>query len=256
MSDQILIITGMHRSGTSLTAHYLSECGLHIGNNLINSDKSNPLSAYDGHHEDREFRNFQKNILDKKRIYSFPTNDFRIPVQVGRDDREIALKLIKSRENISQWAWKDPRTSLFLDFWFDTIKNTKYLFLLRNPLAVVDSLIRRGTDQKILHKPIIGLRAWKVYNRQILKFWNKHQDISLICEIDELIRAPDSISHYLTERFNFKLKNITFDHIFSKRAFHSKHSDLVEIIKNQYPKEVAKSMELYQELGKISVNKN
>ena len=31
----VLIITGMHRSGTSLTAEFLQKIGLDLGNNLL-----------------------------------------------------------------------------------------------------------------------------------------------------------------------------------------------------------------------------
>ena len=34
-SRRVLVITGMNRSGTSLVAHYLNQCGLDIGERLL-----------------------------------------------------------------------------------------------------------------------------------------------------------------------------------------------------------------------------
>src|SRR5947208_12526039 len=46
-----LIITGMHRSGTSLTAAMLAACSLDVGQQLLKADAANP----GGYFEDVEF---------------------------------------------------------------------------------------------------------------------------------------------------------------------------------------------------------
>jgi hypothetical protein len=255
MTGRVLIITGMHRSGTSLMAQYLHECGLNVGQSLHNSDISNAVSAFDGHHEDQDFLNFHKAILSRKRIYSFPTNGFRLPVRVNQRDREKAIELISARSDLPLWAWKDPRTALFLDFWDSLIDRPKYLFLFRHPLAVVDSLIRRGTDERIVKKPIIGLRAWKVYNRQILCFLSKREEVSLIFEIDELIQSPEVVSKSLKQKFEIDLKAISFDQIFSKKAFRSEYSARIEDLKKCYPREIQDAEALYQKLQSITQSK-
>ena len=47
-----LVVTGMHRSGTSMVAAYLQQAGVSIGRNLIGPAPGNPR----GHFEDRDFR--------------------------------------------------------------------------------------------------------------------------------------------------------------------------------------------------------
>ncbi len=252
MSSKVLIITGMHRSGTSLTSHYLSECGLHIGDNLINYDISNPLGDYKGHHEDKDFLDFHKQVLQNKGINTFPANEFRLPVRVGNRDRERALELLKSRAEISQWGWKDPRTTLFLNFWHEIIENARYLFLFRHPLAVVDSLLRRGQDSQISRKPIIALKAWQVYNQQILAFWEKHQDVSVVFEIDELIKAPEYFRFYLEKKIGLELKPIPFEKILLKKSLNSQYSDQVNFLAKQHSKTVFAAIKKYQELQNIA----
>jgi hypothetical protein len=258
MSSKALIITGMHRSGTSLTAHYLNECGIYIGDRLTNSNLNQSRSFYSGHHEDREFSDFHKYVLKKKRIDAFLGRRFTLPVQyklpicVDVRDRQTALNLVASRSDLPQWGWKDPRTSLFLDFWHEVLSDVSYLFLFRHPLAVVDSLIRRGAETHITRKPVIGLRVWKLYNQQVLRFWKQHSDVSLLCDIDELIDDPDAVRLYLQEKMGFQLHPVPLEDIFKRQAFRSEYSPKMEQLKEKYPREVAECLSLYEEIRSLS----
>ena len=54
----VLIITGIHRSGTSLTAAFLQKIGLDLGNNLLKGNYWNPK----GYFEDIDFVEFQRTV--------------------------------------------------------------------------------------------------------------------------------------------------------------------------------------------------
>jgi hypothetical protein len=258
MSSKALIITGMHRSGTSLTAHYLNECGIYIGDRLTSSDLDQSRSFFSGHHEDREFSDFHKHILKQKGIDAFLGRrftlpiQFKLPIRVSAEDKQTALKLVASRADLPQWGWKDPRTSLFLNFWHDVLTDKGYLLLFRHPLAVVDSLIRRGAEQHIVRKPVIGLRVWKLYNQQVLQFWKQRPDAALLCDIDELIRDPNAVRLYLQEHMNFQLNPVPLDGIFKEQAFRTDYSPEMERLKDQHPRELAECLSLYQEMQTLS----
>ncbi|NJO77641.1 MAG: hypothetical protein HC827_03380 [Cyanobacteria bacterium RM1_2_2] len=258
MSSKALIITGMHRSGTSLTAHYLNDCGIYIGDRLTSSDLDQSRGFYSGHHEDREFSDFHKSVLKQKGIdaflgrrFSLPVQ-FKLPIRVSAEDRQTALNLVASRADLPQWGWKDPRTSLFLDFWHSVLTDGSYLFLFRHPLAVVDSLIRRGAEKHIVRKPVIGLRVWKLYNQQVLQFWKQHQTVGLLCDIDELIRDPNAVRLYLQEKMNFQLNPVPLDGIFKEQAFRTEYSPEMEQLKDKHPRELADCLSLYEEMRSLS----
>lgn len=252
MISKVLVIAGMHRSGTSLMAHYLSECGLFMGDKLLDVELNRSQVSYRGHHEDKEFLEFHKEVLKKKWISAFPTHSFRLPIRVGKQDREVALELVRSRAELPQWGWKDPRTTLFLEFWDEVIDNPRYLFLIRHPLSVVDSLLRRGNEKHINRHPINGLKTWRIYNQLVLDFWQKHQDSSIIYDIDELIHFPDQIRQVLIEKFGFELEKIPLDKVFSKSAFKTEHSAQVQDLKSRHSAEVAACMRLYQKLQTLA----
>lgn len=245
---RILIITGMHRSGTSLVAHYLKECGLYIGDNLFNQRKGNPL----GHFEDLEFLYFHKRMLRENGIDKFPTSDSGLPIHLNGPNRIEGIQMVARRMERRQWGWKDPRTTLFLEFWSGILKNARYLFIFRHPSEVAQSLVRRGTDADILEMPVIGLKAWRVYNNQILQFWMNHQDDAVVWDIQDLVHDPQLAVRYLNANFDIELEHLAFDRVFRKNALHSRLHDNERRLKIRYLPEYLRCILLYKRLLSIS----
>ena len=54
-----IIVTGMHRSGTSMTAMLLAQHGVHMGERLIPGNRHNPR----GYFEDADFVELQRSML-------------------------------------------------------------------------------------------------------------------------------------------------------------------------------------------------
>lgn len=252
MDSQALIITGMHRSGTSLIAEYLSACGLFVGSDLLNLTASSAASAYNGHHEDRAFFELHDQMLKRLHISPFPRYRLRLTNRFNASEKQRAIALIEERKHLSQWAWKDPRTALFLKAWHEVIPEAKHLLLMRNPLSVVDSLIRRATDKQVVKHPVIGLRAWRVYNQRLLSFLKEHPDSCLLCDIDELIAHPQSICPLIEKQLNLALTPVPFETVFSKKGFRSDYSDSVNQLKVKHRKEVAGALNLYEELKALA----
>ncbi len=248
--NRVLIVAGMGRSGTSLVSHYLEKSGLNMGDKFISPDVGNVL----GYFEDEDFLNFHKAVLSKNGISTFHTEKSNLPIRVDCIDRERALEMVRSRKKLEQWGWKEPRTTLFLDFWFEIVENARFLFLFRHPLGVADSLIRRGTDPDILRKPIIGLRAWRIYNEEVLRFARMHPDVSLIYKINDLIREPEKLSTNLEKKFQIKLNVTQFEQVFSEKHFHSNYSHQVWHLRTLHFVEFLRCMRLYKKLQAVSTN--
>ncbi|MDY6937099.1 MAG: sulfotransferase [Cyanobacteriota bacterium] len=227
--SKTLIVTGMHRSGTSLVTHYLAECGLSIGNQLLPADIGNPL----GYFEDTDFLDLHRDILKKNKISTFPSKKVNFPIQLDVEDRQRALEIVGSKRNFSQWGFKDPRTTLMLDFWLEIIESPSFLFLVRHPLTVSDSLVRRGTDRNIVNNPTIALKAWKIYNEEILKFATLNPEISLVINIDDFIKSPQKYVQLISEKFQFDLCFKSFNRVFSEQHFNVKPPSYRLVLKNR-----------------------
>lgn len=197
-SGRVLIITGMHRSGTSLVAGLLQQAGLDIGQNLLPANRGNPY----GYLEDTDFLNFQEELLRARGLDMFVTQ----PVDFVPTTSEIeqAKALIAARASKPLWGWKDPRTSLFLDFWAQLLPEARYIFLYRHPLEVIASLMRRG-DFSQNGRIELGLQSWCVYNQAIVRFVQKQPAKCILCQA---YRAADNIDVFqslLNQKFGVDL---------------------------------------------------
>jgi hypothetical protein len=239
MASTVVIITGMHRSGTSLVSSLFYSAGLNVGINLLGETESNPL----GHYEDLDFINLQDNFLTS-RGYSY----LRIPsvnIELNRKEVIQSRKLISQREKFEFWGFKDPRTCLFLNHWLRLIPEAKFLFVFRHPLEIFISLLKRA-DYHILKDPMDGFEAWYQYNQRVLSFIKTHRDICTLCHIRAIIQFPEDFFEIISEKFRLK-KEIPFNQVFDSNVFSmiSIPEWCEEILNERFPK----LLPLYTELN-------
>ena len=198
--QEILIITGMHRSGTSLTSSLLQSAGLNIGKNLLPANEFNPK----GYFENTEFLNFHESLLYSLGIdkIGWTTNN---NISVPEYYIDQARKLIEENQCFSQpWGWKEPRTTLFLDFWSNLLPEAKFLFIYRSPWEVLDSLYRR-TDDIFTNNPEYALEVWKFYNQKIMDFYHDQPDKCLIVHINSIIKDPSWLIKTIENKLSIPL---------------------------------------------------
>ncbi|MEB3356310.1 MAG: sulfotransferase [Synechococcales bacterium] len=196
----VLIIAGMHRSGTSLTAELLQRAGLHLGERLLGAHNSNLR----GHFENLDFLEFHRQVLRSQGLHP---NGWVLQESVAVDGFAFATakELIKQNRVDSPWGWKDPRTALFLDFWAALLPESKFLFVFRAPWLVVDSLYRRG-DDVFQADPKLAAKTWIFYNQAILNFLQRHGDRCFLTSIKAVIEQPEAFLDALCTRFQIPLK--------------------------------------------------
>ena len=163
-STQAIAVAGMHRSGTSMVARILGECGAYLGepDELVPATPTNP----EGHFEHVDFLRVNKAVLAKL-LGSWKRPPRRLAwLMLGprlASLREEAACLVREMEGRSTWAWKDPRTSLTVPFWLPVVPDLHVVVCVREPLAVARSLeARDGLSLRA------GLRLWEAYNRAVL----------------------------------------------------------------------------------------
>ena len=195
-----VILAGMHRSGTSLAAAVLASAGLNLGDRLLGPHRGNPL----GHCEDLGFLEFHRRALrgigDDPDGFSARAVATLPPDLVARADGLVAERSAAGRP----WGWKDPRTTLFLDFWADRLPDAGFVFVFRNPADVADSLFRRG-DWQFVHEPLRALSIWHAYNELIVAFAALHPARCVVVEIDDLIADAGATCGRIRERLRVPL---------------------------------------------------
>jgi len=183
-----LVVAGMHRSGTSLAASILVDAGVSMGDELVPATAGNPR----GHFEDVAFFRLQQRMLMANGLmqegYACPE---RIPVPAALR-REAEALVDRRRAAARPWGWKDPRTTLFLDFWDDLLPDARYLLVFRPPWEVVDSLFRRG-DGPLQDNPRLALELWLAYNRRIRDFARRRPDRCLLVDTACVASRPERV---------------------------------------------------------------
>jgi len=223
-----LIIGGMHRSGTTLTARWLHQCGLYVGDDLLTS-KFSHANPDGNHYEDRAFLKLHRQILLSNGLNAegYITNE---NIQIAPQYRAQAEALIASRQIYEQWGWKEPRTSLFMDFWQPYLPDVYALMVYRPYTRVADSLLRRKLEhprrvRRWFYRMVYHNRAahvahficvWRRYNRDLLTFAARTPERTLVLRIDDLVRESEAIVHFMNSAWAFQLDTSAASHIFQR----------------------------------------
>lgn len=255
MDSHPLVITGMHRSCTSLVTQWLHTCGLYLGEHLLASSDSNE----DGHFEDLEFLHIHQHILYHQ---GFPLSGLYPVEQIKPteyDKAKIAAVLSVKNKLYPQWGWKEPRTCLFLDTYRELLPSAKYLIVFRDYHAVVSSLLKRdfaAIEKEYLSRNWFRRMGWylfrrrqrmsKYYNQQsenFLKVWIAYNkailhslsglpaDQYLIVSYELLKQKSPEVFKFLTLTWGFKLNYHGFLTVYKERLI-SDTTDFMPYIKD------------------------
>ena len=196
-----LIISGMHRSGTSLIANFIHNSGIYLGERLLPANNSNPF----GHYEDIDILDFHRGILEREFGHHMWVPD--IP-KILCSDINIAKSLVEKRSRKTLWGWKDPRTCLFLSLWSSILRDAYYLFVIRKPDLVVESLNRRNKVRSYqFWRSNKFAKYWYIYNYQCYIFIQKNRERCILISIDEVVRDPEYLINSLEMKLNFTFSN-------------------------------------------------
>jgi hypothetical protein len=190
-------------------------CGVNIGENLLKPFTDN----IKGYYEDIDFLEFHKKILKKNKKSMFLAKNIYFDIE----DLKEAIDLI-NRKTKKTWGWKDPRTTLFLNFWQPIIDSPCFLLIYRNPLEVIDSLISRKTDEMLRINPFIAAKSWILYNEIILDFIKSNKQNTILIDILDLINNPQNFILSINRKFNLNLRNESFSEVFDKNLFTTERS--------------------------------
>ncbi|MEG3973335.1 sulfotransferase, partial [Microcoleus sp. herbarium8] len=237
--SDILVIISMHRSGSSLTASLLQSAGLHIGRNLMEGDEKNVK----GYYENLDFYDFHRTVLASQGV---DENGWTLQEKIEVEDRflEEAKEIVDKASVSGVWGWKEPRTTLFLEFWADLLPQANFLLMYRSPWEVVESLYRQNHGL-FKTQPELAVKLWMHYNQKIINFYNHSSSRCLLVNTKTLIQNPAASIEAINQKFKLHLAppdaKIYDPSLFRSQGLDSYRPSLIE---SQFPEAV----NLYQEL--------
>jgi hypothetical protein len=184
---KIVVVLGMHRSGTSVTARSLQTLGITLGAHLMEPQECNPKGFY----EDLDIFEMNERILGALHQCwdSLTPMAMKSFSNLLADFKDDAKKLIiEKMQHRYVFAFKDPRTAILLSFWREVFRELKlqgrYVIVFRHPISVADSLRKR--DDFCLQKSLL---LWAKYNISILASVNKKE--SIFINYDSILSQPE-----------------------------------------------------------------
>lgn len=183
----LVVVLGMHRSGTSVITRAMETMGAEFGDNL--------MPAVQGVNDKGFFEDLDINAINQE-ILSLAGADWHslAPIEFGKIG-EVSLQAIRKRatELLSTkcrnkiFALKDPRISRLLPFWqpiFDSLDvRVVYALAIRNPMSVGLSLEKRDNfshDKSFL--------LWLMHTIPSLEHTKGRQRV--LVDYDKLMEAP------------------------------------------------------------------
>lgn len=140
MNNKVVVVLGMHRSGTSTVALILQELGVNMGDRLLGASSSNPY----GHGEDEDFLDLHNIILkDAKGSWDFPPAQHKLK-ESFENYKDQVKELICKKKIRTIWGWKEPRTTLISKYYHELLENAYYIYIDRDELEVAQSLKKRN----------------------------------------------------------------------------------------------------------------
>lgn len=242
----MLVITGMHRSGTSMTAHLLYELGADFGddNLLLRQDEWNEK----GYFENREVLTVNDGLLLGN--YALARDIW----QGGRPGQVPFWRALRQSSLGHIWAlWqgdadsiyeadgvgpaldrigaayrhtavKDPRFALVIGAWRQATTIEKALYCYRHPNEVVRSLHRRSQ-----HPHWLAYRVWKLYVRHFFQqasgiptvIVNYNNFFDPVRRLDEARR----LYAFLEQPFDAAQAAALLDDVIERRLWNNRHDD-------------------------------
>lgn len=200
---EIIAVIGMHRSGTSAVTRGLQVMGIALGENLIEAaDGINPKGFW----EDADLNELNRELLsslgmDWQSLKRVGLDDVAHLTGLGFGEKARVLLNQKTHEKAA-FGFKDPRVAKLFPFWYPVLErsglNVCYLYVLRNPMSVVQSLLNRDR----MH-PVQAYYLWLGHLVPTLRYFLEKP--VFMVDYDRFISEPERELREMATSFGYEL---------------------------------------------------
>lgn len=224
-----LFIVAMHRSGASLLANWLMECGLDIGIRRTSR------------HEDRDFLEFHELLLEYNGSSMFTGIDRTLSYDKYLYSKAKSILFLKNILS-DQWGVKQPRASLFLGLWREVNSGkTYYITIVRDFWEVVSSMyclqVRRlknkTKDPVMLKKKLselekrkqefhnLYLSMWIRYNEELINHYElTEKGNHVFIWMEDFLTSDKQLFDYITSKWSFDFSYVPVSDLYKPSMLH------------------------------------
>jgi len=193
----LVLILGMHRSGTSTLTGILNKMGLELGGNLMKATSANPK----GYFENMDFFVVNEQILRNCRSTWFNVNNvFNNNLLLNLQNKQILKNVFLKYSNYEIFGLKDPRICVLLPLYEHVCKELgikiTYIYTEINKDSVDKSITKRDRLPANLVYDLIEKHKERIHTK----------DFEV--QYEDLLSKPLEIIESLNKEFDFlNLKN-------------------------------------------------
>lgn len=182
MARQVVVVLGMHKSGTTLVAKMLHRSGIEM----------DQTAGADGDYDRGDFYERPECKRLNVEILGSGMPAYRHPTPRNlqlRDDQRSRMRAIVTRLEARgrSWGFKDPRTCLTYDLWEPELPRHKLLLVYRSPAEVWGHLSRHGTRAYHVHHAWHALRSWCDHSLPLVRLAESSPHDALIVSFEKLM---------------------------------------------------------------------
>lgn len=152
---RVVIVLGMHNSGTSLLARAIALMGVELGRHVLTRESFERAPRYDyWEHaqiteiQDRLLRTLDRYWNEERADWAIPDSAWRRPEVLAMKNELAEIVRRELSETTAVWGFKDPRTVRLMPLWRDIATVLRldplYLVSLRDPATVATSFASKG----------------------------------------------------------------------------------------------------------------
>lgn len=225
-NKKLLVVLGMHRSGTSVVTRGLQVLGVNLGGTLY--------SATEGVNDKGFWEDIDLHSLDVEMLaalgsdwhHLFPISHRDVGVLRNKGYFLRAVELLRQKMSTEHvFGFKDPRMAKLLPFWKEVFSycqfDVTYILTVRHPTSVVKSLAKRDsfdTEKSYLlwlgH--IITSMVDSADGKRVLVDYDRlmrspENELTRIAKATELEINPAELQNYKSEFLDQKLRHTVYD---------------------------------------------
>ena len=143
-------------------------------------------------------------------------------IRFNQEEEEQARAFIQERSEQHQfWGWKDPRSVLFLEHWREISPETRFFFVWRPYVDVVESLMKRARVQNLELTQVTlaqSLRIWIAYNQLVAQFKRKYPNEAILVASQSMQTQPQEVFNLLKTKLGVELTYEPFSSVLIKKS--------------------------------------
>lgn len=231
---RLIVVLGMHRSGTSVLSRALQVLGVSLGDNLLPPGDDNRKGFW----EDADVNSLNIEMLkainsDWDALRGVSSND--VEYLIANGFLGLASNLIdKKLQNTDVYGVKDPRMAKLFPFWQRVFKQAEfdvsYVVAVRNPLSVSKSLNAR--NQMDIGK---GYLLWLEHIVESLL--GTRNENKVLVDYDYLLKNPDSQLQKIAQKLGLEIDQAelnSFKNEFLDKGLRHSEFQIRDLQKDEY----------------------